>query len=55
MFDNYGRGQAQPEAANTAPKSKVLRFDKHYVKTLPGILKLVEIVSSFVFNFSWLS
>lgn len=47
MFDNYGNNQAQVEA-NPPPNQKVLRFDKHYVKTLPGILKVVQLVCNII-------
>ncbi|RVE45246.1 hypothetical protein evm_000061 [Chilo suppressalis] len=47
MFDNYGQNHAQAETAS--PQStKVLRFDKQYVKTTPGILKIVQLVCNII-------
>ncbi|XP_013198256.2 uncharacterized protein LOC106141147 [Amyelois transitella] len=45
MYDNYGNNQAQ---APPQPTQKVLRFDKNYIKTLPGILKIVELLCNFI-------
>lgn len=47
MFDGYAnQGHQDPNPA--PPQQKVLRFDKGYIKTLPGILKIVQLVSSFI-------
>lgn len=42
MFDHFTQN---PVAAEPPPPQKVLRFDKGYWKTMPGILKIVELVS----------
>ncbi|XP_026332942.1 uncharacterized protein LOC113240177 [Hyposmocoma kahamanoa] len=47
MFDNYGNNQAQTPPSQPPPQ-RALRFDKGYVTTIPGILKLVQLVSNFV-------
>lgn len=42
MFDHFAQG---PTPSNEPPPpQKVLRFDKGYIKTMPGILKIVQIV-----------
>ncbi|XP_059058986.1 plasmolipin [Achroia grisella] len=46
MFDNYGNQQS-PQAP-PPPEVKVLRFDKNYVKTLPGVLKLIQVICNLV-------
>lgn len=47
MFDGYAnQGHQDPNPA--PPQQKVLRFDKGYIKTLPGILKIVQLVSYFI-------
>ncbi|KOB64425.1 putative F28H1.4a [Operophtera brumata] len=48
MFDNYGNNQAaQPQPPPSSP-TRVVRFDKSYVQSTPGILKLVEIICNIV-------
>lgn len=42
MFDNMSRNGPPP--SQPPPPQKVLRFDKGYLKTLPGILKIVALV-----------
>lgn len=42
MFDNMSR--TGPPPSQPPPPQKVLRFDKGYLKTLPGILKIVALV-----------
>ncbi|CAH0726391.1 unnamed protein product, partial [Brenthis ino] len=59
MFDHFAQG---PTPSNEPPPPrKVLRFDKSYLKTMPGILKLVEIICNIVgficikISWAWLS
>ncbi|KAL4705335.1 hypothetical protein ACJJTC_019021 [Scirpophaga incertulas] len=47
MFDYYNN-QPQGEAQNQNTNQKVLRFDKVYIKTLPGVLKIVELICNIV-------
>ncbi|KAI5634714.1 hypothetical protein NE865_12569 [Phthorimaea operculella] len=45
MFDNYG--QSQPQTPTAPPPSPgAVRFDKRYVTTKPGILKVVQLAAS---------
>ncbi|KAL0894356.1 hypothetical protein ABMA27_012981 [Loxostege sticticalis] len=44
MFDNYPNHQVNVEAANQTTNQKVLRFDRSYLKSLPGILKICQVV-----------
>lgn len=44
MFDNYGHNQARTPPSQPPPPTKVLRFDKGYITTASGILKLVQLV-----------
>ncbi|XP_026490561.2 proteolipid protein 2 [Vanessa tameamea] len=59
MFDHFAHGT--PVAAEPPPPRKVLRFDKGYWKTMPGILKIVELVCNIVgficikISWAWLS
>ncbi|XP_045761767.1 plasmolipin [Maniola jurtina] len=59
MFDHMSRGTAAP--AQPPPPQKVLRFDKGYLKSLPGILKIVALVCNVVgficikISWAWLS
>lgn len=59
MFDNFHNNQAPPPEP-AAPK-KVLRFDKGYLKTLPGILQLVQLLCNIIgficikVSWSWVS
>lgn len=46
MFDNYGHNQAtQPQPP--PPPARIVRFDRKYVETAPGILKIIQIVSTY--------
>ncbi|XP_049872210.1 plasmolipin-like [Pectinophora gossypiella] len=47
MFDNYGHSQPQTPSTPPAPQ-KVLRFDKGYVTTMPGILKVVQLLCNLI-------
>ncbi|XP_072936612.1 uncharacterized protein [Epargyreus clarus] len=58
MFDHFAN---PPPAQTTPPPQKVLKFDKGYVKTLPGILKLVQLLCNIIgficikVSWAWLS
>ncbi|CAK1603635.1 unnamed protein product [Parnassius mnemosyne] len=60
MYDGYPN-QAQQAPNPAPPEQKVLRFDKGYLKTLPGILKIVELLCNFIgficikISWAWLS
>ncbi|XP_041974794.1 plasmolipin [Aricia agestis] len=59
MFDNYSPPQQTPSAP--PPPQKIIRFDKGYLKTLPGILKLTELICNIAgficikISWAWLS
>ncbi|XP_013147097.1 PREDICTED: proteolipid protein 2-like isoform X2 [Papilio polytes] len=60
MFDGYAN-QVQQDPNPAPPSQKVLRFDKGYVKTLPGILKIVQLLCNLIgficlkVSWAWLS
>ncbi|OWR49838.1 proteolipid protein 2-like [Danaus plexippus] len=59
MFDHFS--QNPPAPSEPPPPQKVIRFDKSYFKTLPGLLKIAALVCNFVgficikVSFSWVS
>ncbi|XP_072937149.1 uncharacterized protein [Epargyreus clarus] len=58
MFDHLAN---PPPAQTTPPPKKVLKFDKGYVKTLPGILKVTQLLCNIIgficikVSWAWLS
>ncbi|CAG4991545.1 unnamed protein product [Colias eurytheme] len=58
MFDHFTQNSAPPPPP---PPKKTLKFDKGYIKTWPGILKVVEVVCNMVgficikISWAWLS
>lgn len=46
MFDHFAQEPTNPTTVAPPPTpQKVIRFDKSYIKSLPGVLKLIQLVS----------